>query len=418
MLKRSCEVDAKACIFCHKRLKDEYLRTATDHCKTVVHDAMNMRNKFSGLENRETITRLQEVMDNRDVSILWHVKCYSLSPVREKTRAHVQQVDWDKCVFCQVHTNERVSAVMTFGMSEQIQEIAKLDYKMCTQLAGASDLIAAEAKYHLSWFRASKKSKDKTTGELKDNDLALIWLLKEIEHAAHKGCVIKVENAWDRYIVLAEDAGITIPSSFISRPATFKEKLMSIVGHIMECVKSLEKGPSERHTLLIPKKYAKLALSQLVHQTAQANDEEDDKLTLPVYNQQDDIFLSIVHVALKIRSDLQDTPGYTGLDIVEHDADNCVPESLQLFLNLLFGGEQLGRKWTPKHIGLGSTLHQVTTSKDLVKLFHKAGHILSYDQILQVDTGLAESVLNTLDEETGAVIPPNLVQGSFIHFCG
>ena len=34
------------------------------------------------------------------------------------------------------------------------------------------------------------------------------------------------------------------------------------------------------------------------------------------------------------------------------------------------------------------------SSKDLVNLFHKAGHILSYDQILQVDTGLAESVLN------------------------
>ena len=52
----------------------------------------------------------------------------------------------------------------------------------------------------------------------------------------------------------------------------------------------------------------------------------------------------------------------------------------------------------------------------MVKLFHKAGHILSYDQILHVDTGLAESVLNTLDEETGAAIPPNLVQGSFVHF--
>jgi hypothetical protein len=117
-----------------------------------------------------------------------------------------------------------------------------------------------------------------------------------------------------------------------------------------------------------------------------------------------------------------------------------------MFLNLLFGGERLldeetieekenevrskalavaqdivygvsnGKKWTPKHIGLGSTLHQVTRSKDLVKLFHKAGHILSYDQILQLDTGLAESVLNTLDEKSGTVISPNLVQGNFVHF--
>ena len=43
-----------------------------------------------------------------------------------------------------------------------------------------------------------------------------------------------------------------------------------------------------------------------------------------------------------------------------------------------------GRKWTPKHIGLGITLHQVARSKDLVKLFNKAGDVLSDDQILQV----------------------------------
>ena len=62
-----------------------------------------------------------------------------------------------------------------------------------------------------------------------------------------------------------------------------------------------------------------------------------------------------------------------------------------------------GKKWTPKHIGLGSTLHQVTRSKDLVKLFSKTGHILSYDQILQVDTSLAESVLKTFNLDTGSV---------------
>ena len=52
---------------------------------------------------------------------------------------------------------------------------------------------------------------------------------------------------------------------------------------------------------------------------------------------------------------------------------------------------------------------------DPLKLFHKAGHILSYDPILQLDTGLAESVLNTLDGKSGTVIPPNLVQGNFVH---
>ena len=191
-------------------------------------------------------------------------------------------------------------------------------------------------------------------------------------------------------------------------------------------MQSLDRGPSERHTLLIPKKCVNMALSQIVSQSP-----DDELNALPVYHQQDgDIFLSLVHVALKIRADLRETPGYQGLTISALDASDCVPESLQLFLHLLFGGERLldeetieekeaevrnkavavaqdivygvsnRKKWTPKHIGLGSTLHQVTRSKDLVKLFHKAGHILSYDQILQVDTGLAESVLKTFDEES------------------
>ena len=32
---------------------------------------------------------------------------------------------------------------------------------------------------------------------------------------------------------------------------------------------------------------------------------------------------------------------------------------------------------TPKHIGLASTLHQATRSKELVKMFHKAGHTMT-----------------------------------------
>ena len=40
-------------------------------------------------------------------------------------------------------------------------------------------------------------------------------------------------------------------------------------------------------------------------------DDEDDELTLPVYHQHDD-FLSLVHVALMIRADLREIPGYKG----------------------------------------------------------------------------------------------------------
>ena len=56
------------------------------------------------------------------------------------------------------------------------------------------------------------------------------------------------------------------------------------------------------------------------------------------------------------------------------------------------------------------TLYQVTKSKDLVKLFSKSDHILSYDQILQVETSWAENVLKTLDSDTDSVMPANVVR--------
>lgn len=170
-------------------------------------------------------------------------------------------IAWDKCAFCQVHTNESLSSVMTFKMSEQIIEISKFDKILCIRFAGILDLIAAEAKYHLSCFSAFKRSRDKTKSEMEDNDLALVWLSKELEYAADKGHVIRLDEAWERYTILAEKAGNTLASTFISRRVTFKEKLMHMIGDIMECVQSLKRGPSERHTLLIPKKCTKMTPS-------------------------------------------------------------------------------------------------------------------------------------------------------------
>ena len=69
----------------------------------------------------------------------------------------------------------------------------------------------------------------------------------------------------------------------------------------------------------------------------------------------------------------------------------------------------------PKHIGLASSLHQATRSKDLVHMFYRAGHIMSYHDILKLDTALAENTLQTMSSD-GSVLPPNLVKDQFVHF--
>lgn len=160
--------------------------------------------------------------------------------------------------------------------------------------------------------------------------------------------------------------------------------------------------------------------------------------------------MELIHVALKLRSDILAQPAYKGFVVSEDKMISCVPESLFMFLRLMFGGQGLlevdhddeaaqnkkddteskvlsvaqdlvynvscGKHWTPKHLGLASTLHQATRSKELVELFHKAGHVISCNNLKQVDTALAESTLRTMDMDTGAVVPPNFVPNRFVHF--
>ena len=156
---------------------------------------------------------------------------------------------------------------------------------------------------------------------------------------------------------------------------------------------------------------------------------------------EDDDLISLINVALKIKRDLLDTPGHQGLDVNEETAKTAVPDRLYMFLNVVLRGSKLldstseyvhenqqtrvlsitqdfvyavsnGTKWTPKHIGLGSILQQVTRSRQLVELFHRAGDILSYRQIPKLDTLLAQNERGV----KGAVIPPNSNCEFFIHF--
>jgi len=83
---------------------------------------------------------------------------------------------------------------MTLKMSEQII-VAQFNYKLRVRLAGVCDLIAAEAKYHLLCLIAFKRNAEKAKLETKECDLAMIWLCEELEYAADKAHVIKLNDA-------------------------------------------------------------------------------------------------------------------------------------------------------------------------------------------------------------------------------
>ena len=321
--------------------------------------------------------------------------------------------------------------------SNQILEAAKYDQRLSVDLAGVSDLIAAEGKYHNPCYQQFRRKTTKTRESAQTTDLAMELLIDELTTSATKAHVFQLSEVWQRYCDLAENAKIAIRPSYSSRRSTFKEKLEKRLHMVYELI-TLE----EPETLLIPVGFEHVPFSTLLS-------EEEELNLIPKY-QAPEGFIEMIHVALKLRGDILKHPTYKGFVVNEDEMISCVPNSLFMFLWLMFGGPSLleadpddvaddteqddsqarilsiaqdlvynvtgGKHWTRKHLGLASTLHQATRSKELVKLFHKAGYIISYQKLLQVDTSLAESTLKTLDTETEAVIPQNLVPNRFVHF--
>ena len=130
----------------------------------------------------------------------------------------------------------------------------------------------------------------------------------------------------------------------------------------MDCVQPLEKSPSERLSLPIPTKFANVAVSKLANERADI----DDLLTMPTYEPHKDIFLSLVHVALKIRGDLMEEPGLQSLSVSEQDAIDCVPDSFYMFLRLLFGGQKLLHGETVEEEEAEARCKVLSCAKDIV----------------------------------------------------
>ena len=135
----------------------------------------------------------------------------------------------------------------------------------------------------------------------------------------------------------------------------------------------------------------------------------------------------------RIRGDMLWQPKPEGIYVSEDRDIDSIPDTLYMFLNLLLGGQRLledelyddknearrririisisqdimytangDRFLTPKHIRMANTIHQATRSKELVNMFHKAGHVMSYRDIIKLDTALAKKTLETMNDD-GAV---------------
>ena len=84
----------------------------------------------------------------------------------------------------------------------------------------------------------------------------------------------------------------------------------------------------ENGIVLVPKEFCHIPLATVI-----ARDDED---IIPPYKVDDDIFLSLIHVALKLRADILCHPRYQGFEVTKEAEIACIPENLYMFLNNSF----------------------------------------------------------------------------------
>lgn len=479
------------CFFCQNHAPANDLRAASidgKHRTTVVAD---QRRKLGDTANVDVLARLEMLSapEFEELEVKWHKSCYSnftsefkLCRLRKQRSAHVhidtctgdsehdspslsgQQrptrrscqspMDWKLCMFCQrTSDKKKLHSVTTFAKSATVLDYAQADPVMSRRLAGVSDLIAAEACYHLScWVTFERQCKPNTSTAESDGDTRDVCfdnLCVDIKAGLSCGHVYEMTEVWNRYEDICRDMGKQLPQKYLSRRSTFYERVQHLIGPKANYVRSLSRSsllmyPGDQSEFIIAKSLSKYSQQETFSSDPESSDTDDASGTI-TQGIHTSIFMEMVHVALCIKHELSNTPGHDGAwrGIDQEHIDHVIPESLYMFLRLLFGGidvvndginddEQVkqkvcsisqdivyavsnGRKLTPKHIGLGLALHQATRSEAMVELFHAANHTIGIDTVRRFDSAIAQNIIDKFMRNGYVYIPDNIVSDRMIH---
>ena len=257
--KRPIEAELERCIICQNDKRNDKLFTGSEQGIRKLYEVAQERFEKVDYVYRQSIERIRSSNVEND-QIKWHKICYasftsrtnisrlkdpntvplsnsSSSEVSTATggktarqlRSQSCTANWSLCIFCQEYKNDSLHSVESFHTSDKIIRSVPYDHNLSIILAGVSDLIAAEAKYHLRCYTRFLKETSMIKNDAKTNGIAMEWLCAEISNKASKGHILELEVVWERFKVLCSKSGEEIPSSFQSKRTSFKHKLQSLV---------------------------------------------------------------------------------------------------------------------------------------------------------------------------------------------
>ena len=290
--------------------------------------------------------------------------------------------------------------------------------------------------------KSSMVSLDNETNE------CMTKLCRELSAGLSRGYVYDMLDVWRKYESMDRGMCTTIPNKYLSRRISFYEAVQQLIGSKASYVQQLAKAGSflmyhgEQSDFLISRTLTKSTQSEMI--TSDSESCEDEGCSITGLAQQN-VFQDMVPVALRTRQGVLDTPGHSGIwkGIDLAHVEQVIPNSLYLFVRLLFGsihvahedfekdckidqtvcsiaqdivyGVSNRRKLTPKHVGLGLTLHQATRSEALVELFHAANHTIVIDTVRRIDTTIAQNIIDRFAKNGYVYIPENIVNDRMLH---
>ena len=369
------------------------------------------------------------------------------------SRQHIACFNSDKCIFCQPKTTENeaeatrkrgrkkkgkktgskhtetLTHIETMPTSDKILHLSKLDPVMRYRMAGVNDLIADDGKYHLTCYtnflRRYENNDAYDSGQKLDYEaVSFNNTMDELKKGLSESNIYHLSAVWDRYCDFMKDFGED-PGMY--RSNRFKERIQKRLEGQVEFVQPLDPHHS---LMLFPPISKDVAMNALLENVSDEDTGLASLCTEEIPDKDAELYSWLYRVAVKVRGDLVATPGHSfigGID-TEH-AEAIVPDSLYVLLRLLCSDfleedtapEKIhekvlsiaqdiiytassGKKLTPKHLGIGLSVHQMTRSKEVIQLLHAAGHSISYDKVLRVDTSLGNSALASYEED-GVFIP-------------
>ena len=338
-VQRKKNLNFRLCFICQKRKKsggkEIPLSTANEESILKLIDAAEQRKKLG--ENIDIFDRIETYLQNKStIKIKWHKsRCYGpftrddniqkLTVIKQKpnkseieetlnleskgavTRSKIPPFLEKKCAFCQIDRKEFLYTVSESETSDYIKNNSKLSLRLYIALSTVSDCPCAELKYHLSCYTRFKRLVDKSEKEERTVDYAMHYIIDELNNSASKGDVILLDDVWERYESYVIKYNTQSTGSYKDK-RTFTRVLRDKLQDSYHFFNKMD----DYEIILFPVNHLNGGIASVINQ----NDKEiEESIILKYKPENENEFLALVHLALRLRREIIEKPGSNGLSV-------------------------------------------------------------------------------------------------------